>query len=405
MVSYDVTALFTNVPVHETITILVEKAFSGNWFNDTYDLNLTKDQLRELLELATTKQLFQLNGTLYTQVEGVAISSPLGPLLANTFMCSIEEKLEVNDELPSFYKRYVDDTLAIMPDRNEANAFLDKLNSCHKNLKFTMEIAEQNTIPFVGMNITKSGNKLETSVSRKSTHTGLLLHYHSHVDKRYKDCLLTTMIHRAYQLSSTPTAFSAECNKLRSTFLNLDYPINLINSAINKFLRNIDNIDAAKNTRDDSSTIIVPLPFKDQPAANSVKKQMQVLSANIGVQFKPVFQTKKIGQVLAPKEKKPPIVSNQCVVYKFECDLCYADYVGYTARHLHQRINEHKYPEIGKHLEQHGLRKNDLADKQFSVLKKCRSKFDCLIFEMLFIKELNPELNTQKDSIRAKLFT
>ena len=157
--------------------------------------------------------------------------------------------------------------------------------------------------------------------------------------------------HRAYQLSSTPTAFSAECNKLRSTFLNLDYPINLINSAINKFFRNIDNIDAAKNTRDDSSTIIVPLPFKDQPSANSVKKQMQVLSANIGVQIKPVFQTKKIGQVLAPKEK-PPIVNNQCVVYKFECDLRDADYVGYTARHLHQRTDEHKYSAIGRHLEQ-----------------------------------------------------
>ena len=46
-----------------------------------------------------------------------------------------------------------------------------------------------------------------------------------------------------------------------------------------------------------------------------------------------------------------------------------------------------------------------MVDKQFSVLKKCRSKFDCLFFEMLFIRELNPELNTQKDSIRAKLFT
>ena len=216
--------------------------------------------------------------------------------------------------------------------------------------------------------------KLETSVYGKPTNTGLLLYYHSHVDKRYKDCSLTTMFHRAYQLSSTPTAFSAECNKLRSTFLNLDYPINLINSAINKLLCNIDNIDAAKNTRDDSSTIIVPLPFKDQPSANSVKTQTQVLSANIGVQIKPVFQTKKIGQVLAPKEKKPPIVNNQCVVYKFECDLCDADYVGYTARHLHQRISEHKYYAIGKHLEQHGLLKNDLADKQFSVLKKCRSK-------------------------------
>ena len=32
-------------------------------------------------------------------------------------------------------------------------------------------------------------------------------------------------------------------------------------------------------------------------------------------------------------------------------------------------------------------------------------KFDCLIFEMLFIKELKPGLNTQKDSVHAKLFT
>ena len=93
------------------------------------------------------------------------------------------------------------------------------------------------------------------------------------------------------------------------------------------------------------------------------------MNANIGVQIKPVFQTKMIGQDLAPKEK-PPIVNNQCAVYKFECDLCDADYVGYTARHLHQRINEHKYSAIGKYLEQHGLLKTDLDDKQFSVLKK-----------------------------------
>ncbi|XP_015761052.1 PREDICTED: uncharacterized protein LOC107340209 [Acropora digitifera] len=213
------------------------------------------------------------------------------------------------------------------------------------------------------------------------------------------------MIHRAHNLSSTPTAFSAECNKLRSIFLNLDYPINLINSTINKFLLNIDNIDAAKNTREDSSTVVGLLPFEDQKSANSVKRQMQLLSANIGVQIKPVFQTRKIGQILALKEKKPPIVNNQCVVYKFQCDLCDADYVEYTARNLHQRINEQKYSAIGRHLGQHGLLKTDLVDKQFSVLKKCRSKFDCPIFEMLFIKELNPKLNTQKHSIRAKLFT
>ena len=72
---------------------------------------------------------------------------------------------------------------------------------------------------------------------------------------------------------------------------------------------------------------------------------MQNLSAKIGVQIKPVFQSKKISQVLSPKEK-PPIENNQWVVYKFQCDLCDIDYVGYTTLHLHQCIEEHKHSAI-----------------------------------------------------------
>ena len=59
--------------------------------------------------------------------------------------------------------------------------------------------------------------------------------------------------------------------------------------------------------------------------------------------------SKKLGQDLRPKEIKPSIVNKQCVVYNFSCDLCDADYVGYTARHLHQRIAEHKNSAIGRH--------------------------------------------------------
>ena len=38
----------------------------------------------------------------------------------------------------------------------------------------------------------------------------------------------------------------------------------------------------------------------------------------------------------------------------------------------------------------------------FKVLKKC--KFDCLVNEILYIKQLTPSLNVQADSIRAKVF-
>ena len=117
------------------------------------------------------------------------------------------------------------------------------------------------------------------------------------------------MIHRAYQLSSNPTAFSAECNKLRSIFLNLDYPFKLINSAINKFLRNIGNADAAKNTRDDSSTtIMVLLPFKDQKSANSVKKQMQILSAILVSKLNPFFRPGRLAKY-SPLKRRSPLLS------------------------------------------------------------------------------------------------
>ena len=83
------------------------------------------------------------------------------------------------------------------------------------------------------------------------------------------------------------------------------------------------------------------------------------------------------------------------------------DYVGYTNRHLHQRVAEHSSlnSSIGKHMrDTHGMSKPKFINN-FSVLKKCRNKFDCLIHEMLIIQDLKPTLNVQTDSIRAKLFT
>ena len=78
---------------------------------------------------------------------------------------------------------------------------------------------------------------------------------------------------------------------------------------------------------------------------------------------------KKLEQDLKLKEIKPSIVSQHCVVYKFSCDLCDSDYVGYIARHLHRCIAEHKYSAIGKHLlHMHGD-KNLLNEDQFHILK------------------------------------
>ena len=58
LVSYDVSSPFTNVPLNEMIEMLANRAFTNNWFNTTYHLNLTKTDLVELLSIATKGQLF-----------------------------------------------------------------------------------------------------------------------------------------------------------------------------------------------------------------------------------------------------------------------------------------------------------------------------------------------------------
>ena len=119
-----------------------------------------------------------------------------------------------------------------------------------------------------------------------------------------------------------------------------------------------------------------------------------------------IFTSKKIIDDLRETELKPKLVNQPNVVYEFKCDLCDANinYIGYSCRHLHQRVEEHKHSVIGKHfLEKHNLKRMNL-NTNFKVLKKCRGKLECLIFEMLIIRNKRPTLNTQADSIRAKLF-
>ena len=51
--------------------------------------------------------------------------------------------------------------------------------------------------------------------------------------------------------------------------------------------------------------------------------------------------------------------------------------------HLHQRIDEHRYSAIGKHSKNdHGLETIGDLTNNFSVLKKCNGKLECLIYEI-----------------------
>ena len=404
LVSYDVSSLFTNVPLEETIGILARKAFENYWFNDTYNLNLTRTDLVDLLHIATKGQLFQFDGALYEQTDGVAMGSPLGPLLANVFMCSIEGSLKSQGKLPEVYRRYVEDTLVRMPDLAAATQFLDTLNHAHSAVSFTMEVEKNGMLPFLRVQLLNRHHVLKQRFTLSRQTQGY-------------SCTIIAM-----WTAATSMACSSLClivrtgyhhlgrifqksERLREVFRKLRYPNHLIDSVINRFITSRVAVDQPKQHTDDAMGIVIP--YKDQDAAVSVKRQLRDLSSKVQKTIQPVFTSRKLKQDLSLREPKPNIVTQQCVVYLFKCEMCDAGYVGYTKGYLHTRVEGHrqKASSIYRHYcKEHNTAVPNNFLASFNVIKKCTSKFDCLVNEMLCIQYLKPALNVQSDSLRAKVF-
>ena len=193
------------------------------------------------------------------------------------------------------------------------------------------------------------------------------------------------MLNRTFRLSSSPKLFNEECERLRKIFVRLRYPASLLDNIIKKFTDQQRGHPAAEEINIKENIVRVILPFKDQKSADSVRRQLRNLGKIIGRKIQPIYTSRKIAADFPVLESKPPLVNQQCVVYYFKCDLCDADYVGYTCRHLHQRIEEDKSTVVGEHMLEQYNEDPKHIEKNFKVLRKCRGKFECLLYEMLFI--------------------
>ena len=110
---------------------------------------------------------FSYNGDIYTQAEGVAIGSPLGPVLAGIFMVELERTiLPTLKEHMTPWKRYVDDTISYIKEESIEHV-LSKLNGYHDNIEFTYKIENEGKLLFLDILVILKITKLRQQYTIK----------------------------------------------------------------------------------------------------------------------------------------------------------------------------------------------------------------------------------------------
>ena len=386
IISYDVAALFTSVPIQPVLNIIKEK-----FANDTalhQRTSMTIDHITTLLEFCMRSTSFVFQGQYYQQMEGAAMGSPLSPIVANIFMESFEQQtLDTAPHPPSLWKRYVDDTFVIQEEQHQEE-FLQHINSIDPNIRFTAETTRADgSMPFLDTLVTpQSDGSLATTVYRKPTHTSWYVQWDSHYAIANKYSIISSLLHRAKNLCSNQQLLDEEHSQIQKALLQCKYP----NWAINRTKLKINT--PKPNNRSNSSKTInrghITVSY-EEGLSESVKNICK--KYGIEVHFKSGKSIKD--ELVAPKDQDH-LTKKSGIIYRYKCDRleCDEEYVGETARTFGERYKEHlKAPSpIYNH---YNISGHNITLNNFSIVGREEQNLSRLIKESMFIRVNNPSLN------------
>ena len=417
MISFDVVSLFTNVPLKQTIDIILKKVYDKKLIKT----KIPRKKMEKLLNLCTQGTPFMFNGKMYVQIDGVMMGSPLGALFANIFMCELENTIvpQLGDSI-LHWTRYVDDTFAFIKPEKKVEV-QEKLDSFHEKIRFTHEDEEANSIAFLDVAVTRGNDKkLETSVYRKPTNTDVYMNWYAHAPTAWKIATLKSLVKRAVMVSSTSNAMNKEIEHLKKVFTGFnDYPEKVVDNIIETELQKSRETEEVVNVNEDAAneptsvTVTLSLPYAGTEGEQIMKKMKRVID-NIGRKpdeernIRVIYRAKKLGTKFPTKDKTPKEHLHN-VVYHAKCPnkKCKSKYTGETRCRTQKRVIQHNKKDDKSHLLIHAKRTKHrrVWMKDFEILGSgYSSNIKRKISEALFIKKLKPDLNVQKESLKLSLY-
>ena len=346
-------------------------------------------------------------GQYYDQIDGVAMGSPLGPVLANIFMCHFEEKWVMSGQVcPSFWYRYVDDTFTMFENKDTANGFLHYLNSRHNSIKFTIELEQDNEIPFLDILVKRCpNNAFVKSIYLKKSFTGLYTKWDSFTPRKYKINLIRTLTYRCYRICSSASLLQSALGDLRKLLLQNVYPQGIITYNVNDVLNRNRNKpkNAVPMAPKKAEDIIILLSYLGLQS-NQISKRLKSCVYNFYsfVNLKIIFQNDCRIKSFFPYKDRLNRSQKSKVIYKASCCDCNDFYIGKTKRRLHDRKTEH-FKALVKN-DRHVCHCRPCQNHQTQHQASGKTDYHCKIKETLLIQELKPAFNVNVSSEKLMLY-
>ena len=318
---------------------------------------------------------------------------------------------------PVHYFRYLDDTFVIFRDQAHSDLFQNYLNNQHNSIKFTMETETSNTLPFLDVLVKRDSGSLTTSVFRKSTFSGLGTSFFSYCCRIFKTNGIQTLLHRAYNICSSPASFREEVSFLRNFFYNNGFPRHLFNSQLEMFLsKQLDFKPTVATVPKKPIYFVLPY-FGHQSVLFA--KQLSTLISEYYSCLNPkiiLLNNNKVKNIFTYKDVLPKLLRSS-VVYQHSCPQdCGSAYVGSTIRTLQTRIMEHRgvSHRTGRPLTrppQSAIREHSgicgggcvISKDSFIILGSQNTTTDLRILESLYIHRLKPTLNEMASAFPLKV--
>ena len=348
--SLDVSNLYGSIPLEDDnanntpgLISVVSSFFECNK-DSSHASNLESDDFKRLLRMVLFGDIYFFDGVSRVQTTGIAMGNCAAPPLAIIYMSFVEERLISLVGNISVWKRYIDDIFFITS--RDPDELLVIANSVNPHIKFTIEKPVNNTIPFLDTLVHVDNGIIQFELFIKPTHSGTCLPYDSHVPNSRKKCLIISENVRVKRIASNKFLQTSE-NKISNRLTQNGYPKRIINSTIRA-------ISLTKREQPDYTSFI-KIPFISEKQKTQVLKLRK--RTNLEEKIRVVFTTEKplAWQFRAKHEvlscppnciacqtaSKPGSCFTKNAIYRIECQICGAVYIGQTERTIRTRIGEH----------------------------------------------------------------